>query len=325
MLVLYHDLLHCQEGKQDDILHFPEQPLDLLRVIARHQVQLQVVEIPLPAPLLVVVLVVLLNCHIREVDHGVGQVIHGEPSMGKAGETAAVHVDDQGRVARDQHVQSQVKLFATNKEWLGEVPLDHVWLRLRLLVLFFLVHGRTPIGQLLPLLHPARISFPSRDLAELVEQEDAFTLRLSDGLHDPDGACCLQLFEFLHEHGVLSRQDEGLWRACSVARRVLQETVALGLPLSTLDVLHHQVLTGKLVMISEVVDALVRLQVDVVEDLVDPLLVAPKEVPIKLGIRLLEATCLQDIVDSIVKGTPEPHLSPRGDLPLSADMLPQQI
>jgi len=103
------------------------------------------------------------------------------------------------------------------------------------------------------------------------------------------------------------------------------QTISLCLPLGTLEILHKKVFSGELIMISEVVHPLVGLQVYVVKHIMYPLLVAPKKIPIKLCISLFESTSFQDIVDSIMEGTPEAHVLPGRTLTPCAHILPQEV
>lgn len=103
------------------------------------------------------------------------------------------------------------------------------------------------------------------------------------------------------------------------------QTVSLCLPLGALEILYKQVFLGKFIMISEVVYPLVGLEMYVVKHLVNPFLVTPEHIPVKICVCLLESTSLQDIVHSVVKRTPEFHIFPRRILALCSHILPQEV
>jgi len=98
--------------------------------------------------------------------------------MSETTESAAVQVDGQGLVACYQDIDSKIKLFAANQEWVHNVLLDDVRLSLRAVWL------------------PAEVILPLADLRKLVKQEDTTALRLANRLHDPHTA---NLAEFFHE------------------------------------------------------------------------------------------------------------------------------
>mmetsp|Transcript_76645 Transcript_76645/g.164365 ORF Transcript_76645/g.164365 Transcript_76645/m.164365 type:complete len:307 (-) Transcript_76645:31-951(-) len=283
------------------------------------------VQVPFAPAFLIIVFVMLLHSNIGEVYHRIGQVgrVHRKAYMREARKPTTIHIDRERLVASDKHIQAQVELLAADEQGIRKIPLDHVGLCVFLLFLI-LVYAPLP-GILIVLAKPLWILPPGRNITELVKEEDALPLRLAYGLHDPDRTVGLLALELLHKHRVLRRKHEGRGVACSKGLGIFVQTISLRLPLSSLQVLHHQILPSKLVMVAEVVHLLLRLQMDVVEHVVDPLLVAPEKIPIKFGLSLLEAARLQDIVDRVVKGTPEPHVLPRRALALRTHIFPEEV
>mmetsp|Transcript_60976 Transcript_60976/g.176502 ORF Transcript_60976/g.176502 Transcript_60976/m.176502 type:complete len:327 (-) Transcript_60976:7-987(-) len=234
----------------------------------------------------------LLHRDVREVLSQVGHVafVPRVPGHGEAAEPAPMHVDRQGLVACDHNVESHVELFVADQQGFVDVLLHDV----QLLALFgvvvvlqvLVVLRRLPICGRPPLLH----------LRQLVHQEDASPLRPPDGLHDPCRAGVP--LELLDEHVVLRRHYE-CDRVHIVLARLLGLPILLALPLHALHVLDEEVLPSQLVVVEEVVHMLVRIQVDLLVSLVDPVLVRPEDVPVGLGIGLLPAPGLQHVVDGV--------------------------
>jgi hypothetical protein len=111
--------------------------------------------------------------------------VSGVSMMGKAGKTSPVQVGSKWCVTSNEAVDSHIKFLPSNKQWIDDVPLYYVGFSLG------------------ALRFPSEIIFPLSDLLEFVEKEDAFALRLGNGLHDPPDCSC-SLFELFHEKRIIS-------------------------------------------------------------------------------------------------------------------------
>ena len=136
------------------------------------------------------------------------------PSMSESAETISIKINSKWLITYNQNVNSQIKLFAANQQWVAHISLDNVWFSLRTLWL------------------PSQLIFPLGDLLELVEEEDASALTLADGLHDPKPPLTLKL---IHKHGIFSRKIK-CERTEVVLRRLLVLPVFFELPFLPLDV-----------------------------------------------------------------------------------------
>ena len=82
-----------------------------------------------------------------------------------------------------QTVQAHVELFASHQVRIGDVPLHHVGLHLDV------------VG------FPAMLALPFTNLFQFSDEENTFSLRLTDRLHNP---CLVRtLLELLHEQRVV--------------------------------------------------------------------------------------------------------------------------
>lgn len=170
----------------------------------------------------------------------------------------AVQVHSQGLVARDQNINSEIKLLAADQQRIQNVPLDNIRLSLRALWL------------------PPELVLPLGDLLQLVEQEDAATLTLANGLHDPDPASSL---EFLDEDAVFAGQVvRGREKVIRV--RLLHLALTIQHLLVPLQVLYHEILSRQLIVVTKMIDALARLQVIVIQDVVDLVALHPEDIPV---------------------------------------------
>mmetsp|Transcript_47606 Transcript_47606/g.103761 ORF Transcript_47606/g.103761 Transcript_47606/m.103761 type:complete len:224 (-) Transcript_47606:217-888(-) len=222
----------------------------------------------------------LLHCHIGQVDHGIRQIcqVHGEAGMGEAGKSTAIQVDCQRAVARDQNIESQIKLLPTNQQRIRQVPLNHIRLSFLLFFLIFVAVFFVS-GFLLSLLlqaHPLWVLAPARHLAQPVEEENSTPLRLSHGLHDPNCAIGLLLLELFDKHRILQGQNKGCWGASSESLCLFHQTILQSLAMSTANVLHQQILPGQLIVVAKVIHSLMSLKVNVIKSFVNPFFVAPE-------------------------------------------------
>ena len=108
--------------------------------------------------------------------------------MGESTKPFPVKIHRQRSIRGHENIDAQVKLLSTDQKWVHDVPLHDVRL------------GSWGLGL------PPQFVFPLRDLLKLVEQEDASSLRLANGFHNPNA---LVLLELLHKQTVVSRQVEG--------------------------------------------------------------------------------------------------------------------
>ena len=147
--------------------------------ILAHQVELQTAQVPLTTQSVIVLSGRLLNCDVCQVHVGILNLFNlvRVAMMRESSEASTVQVHCQGLVARHKHVDSQVKLFAANKQWIHDVLLDDVGFGLGTIWL------------------PPEVILPLRDLCELVQQEDATPLRLPNWLHNPDASYFAELLD----------------------------------------------------------------------------------------------------------------------------------
>lgn len=162
--------------------------------------------------------------------------------MSESAETFSVEIDCERLVADDQYINSHIELLSTNEERIHDVSLDNVWLSLW--TFWF----------------PSEFVFPLSNMLQLIEQENTFTLRLSNWLHDPDLPCS---FEFFYEKTVVTWEVVGGGKEI-ITISLLRFAFPFKLFLVSFQVLHHQVLSRKLVVISKVIDFLMRLQMEMV-------------------------------------------------------------
>mmetsp|Transcript_94187 Transcript_94187/g.167506 ORF Transcript_94187/g.167506 Transcript_94187/m.167506 type:complete len:206 (-) Transcript_94187:218-835(-) len=203
-----------------------------------------------------------------------------------------MHVDGQRLITHHANVEPHVELFPADQERRLHVFLHNIqlWPFSGFLVLRILLCLRwTPVLLWLPLLR----------LCQLVDEEDAGPLGAPDWLHDPCRTC--PFLELLNEHVVLlwHHESDG---ADVVPGGLLQATLLLTKPLHALHVLHQEVFPSKLVVVEKMVDMLMRIQVNLVEERMDPIFVGPENIPFGVHIRLFPAPGFQDIVDRVVLG-----------------------
>lgn len=141
-----------------------------------------------------------------------------------------------------EHINSQVELFATYEQRPIDIATDDV-----LLALLRVERQLAAVGPLL-------------DLPQLVDEEDAGTLRPRGRFHNPGGGWVL--FELLLENYIV------VWEAISHRNDVQIDLVAVLVTLGdrivlllhvlseALEILDHQVLAGQLKMVGEVVQQL---------------------------------------------------------------------
>ena len=104
--------------------------------------------------------------------------------MREPSEARSVEIDSQRLIAGDKYVDSHVKLLSSDQKWVHDVSLHDV--RLSLWTLWL----------------PPEVILPLRDLSQLVKEEDASSLGLADGFHDPNTT---DLSELFNEQGVITR------------------------------------------------------------------------------------------------------------------------
>jgi hypothetical protein len=101
-------------------------------------------------------------------------------------------------------------------------------------------------------------------------------LTLSDWLHDPDSACSLEFFD---EDAVLA------WQVVSGRKEIIR----IGLLdfaftvehlFVSLKVLNHQIFSCELIVVTEMINLLMRLKMVVIEDVIDLVALYPKNIPI---------------------------------------------
>ena len=105
--------------------------------------------------------------------------------MGESTETLSIKVDRQRLIADNQNINSKIELFTANEERVHDVSLHNIRLSLRRLGL------------------PPQLIFPLGYVLKLVEKKDAFSLTLSDGLHNPNISSSFELF---HEERIITWQ-----------------------------------------------------------------------------------------------------------------------
>lgn len=113
-------------------------------------------------------------------------------------------------------------------------------------------------------------------MLKLVEKKDAFSLTLSDGFHNPNISSSFKLF---HKERVIARQVVSCGEEIELGGLVVL-AFPLQLFLVPLQVLNHQVLTSQLIVVSVMVDSLMRLQMSVVENVVNLISFNPKNIPV---------------------------------------------
>ena len=123
---------------------------------------------------------------------------------------------------------------------------------------------------------PPQLIFPLGYVLKLVEKKDAFSLTLSDWLHNPNISSS---FELLHEQRVIAGKVVRGGEKIELGGLVVL-AFPLQLFLVPLQVLYHQVLTSKLIVVSVMVDSLMRLQMSVVKNVVYLISFNPKNVPV---------------------------------------------
>ena len=111
--------------------------------------------------------------------------------MSESAETISIKINSKWLITYNQNINSQIKLFTANQQWVAHIALDNVWFGLW--TLWF----------------PSQLIFPLGDLLELVEEEDASALTLADGLHDPNAT---GTFEFFYENAVFAWEIVSRWK-----------------------------------------------------------------------------------------------------------------
>jgi hypothetical protein len=76
--------------------------------------------------------------------------------MSESSKPGAIQIDSQRVMGGHQHIDSHIKFFVTDKQWIMDIPLDDVWLGL--------VSGVSPVA----------------DVSDRPEQEDPFSLTTAD-------------------------------------------------------------------------------------------------------------------------------------------------
>ena len=235
--VVDHDSLAGLEGVDDDVVDVLKQLVRLLEAVIRLEVELERVQGPLAPVVLVVRVAVLLHRDVRQVHKRVVEVVLVLRVLvvAEAGKAQARLVRLQGPVRSHAHVKPKVELLPPNEKRVLDVLGHDVSVRA--------VH----LDRTWPL---SRV--PLANLAELVDEEDAFPLRPRGGLEYPSGVGLAPVL--LREQGIVARKNES-------GGHEVQDGRVSPLPLKLLPVplhvLHHQVLPRDLVVVREVVDKLV--------------------------------------------------------------------
>ena len=178
--------------------------------------------------------------------------------MSKSPEAFPIEVHRKRLVTDNENIDSEIEFFAANQKRIHDVPLHYVWFCLGTLRL------------------PSELIFPLGNVLKFVEQENTFSLTLADRLHNPDLASS---FEFFDKETIIARQIvSGGEEVILISLGDL--ALSLQLLLVPLQVLHHQILPGQLVVVPVMIYALMRLQMTMVHDVVDLVSFDPKDVPV---------------------------------------------
>lgn len=143
-----------------------------------------------------------------------------------------------------------------------------------------------------------------RTTAHTTNGESTHTLTAGDRFHDPHiGTIRILLLPPLkcfNKQHVLIGKVVCLWKERILSRFVCSSLLNQG-PLCPLQILDHQVLASELIVVTKVVDALVRIKMDLIVNTTHPLAVRPVYVPLCLALCLFPATVLQDIEHGVTK------------------------
>ena len=193
----------------------------------------------------VVVPAVLLDGHVGQVDEQVVHLPHAVviPHSAESAETKFEEVNLERSEGSHQDVESHVELFPSDQQRVVNIARYHVGL-----------------------LHQVGVedglafSGPFLQFGKFVDEKYSGSLGLPARLHDPGGVGVLPVL--LHEHVVVGGEDEGggdeVQVEVATLGTFLRQRVPLPLQISpvALDVLHHGVLPGELVVVGEMVDQL---------------------------------------------------------------------
>mmetsp|Transcript_28498 Transcript_28498/g.87275 ORF Transcript_28498/g.87275 Transcript_28498/m.87275 type:complete len:438 (+) Transcript_28498:743-2056(+) len=292
VLVGDHDVLDREERAHDESFDGQKEFVDGRHAVARGHQKFERPEIHFAAAARVVVVGGFLDGDVGQVHEVVGDVGRIVPRVREPREAASVQVRHQRREGRDEDVQAHVELLVADQVRVFHVALHDVRFRRRRLVRLLSARG---------------VGAPVGDLGEARKEKDASALRRADRFHDPDAS---RPFELFHEQRVLARQHETERREV-VRSGLVGLALSLKVALHPLQVLHQQVLPTQLPAVPKMVDALVRLQVRRVENLVGPLALGPVDVPVAVALGLPPVLPrVHHVVDRVSEARPELYRRP---------------
>lgn len=85
--------------------------------VFRYQVESKVLQHPFSTLLFIIFLIIFLDRDIGQVLELVGYIIHIVSLVRESGKPGSVQIERQRRIAGAQHIDSEIKFFATNQEW----------------------------------------------------------------------------------------------------------------------------------------------------------------------------------------------------------------
>ena len=244
MLVVNNYRLHGLERNIQNIFDVLEAFLSSWLASRLLKIEAQILDRPFRAVLIVVLIGVLLDGHVRQMHHHVAKLVgvRGIFLITEPCEAERAQPDPHRAEAGDKYVNSQVEFFTAYKKRPVNIATDDV-----LLALLRVERQLAAVGPLL-------------DLPQLVDEEDAGALRPRGRFHNPGGSRVL--FELLLEYHIV------VWKAIGHRHDVQIDLVAVLVTLSdrivlllhvlseALEILDHQVLAGQLKMVGEVVQQL---------------------------------------------------------------------